>query len=311
MRLPISRTEDIAMPALGAAGRGVVTLQIGSGRMTKELVIYCDESAKKGAHYSNFYGGALVRGEHVDFVRQLLSEKKTQLNFHGEIKWNKITENYRDKYIELMNFFFDLIDSDTVKIRIMFTQNLREPIGLTPEQVDNEYFLLYYQFVKHAFGLPYCNPHSHPISIRLYFDKLPDTREKVAQFKSYICGLEKSPEFRRAQILVKNENIADVVSHEHVVLQCLDVVLGAMNFKLNDLHKIKPEGQRMRGKRTRAKEAVFKEISRRIREIYPNFNIGANTGIEDVSDRWAHRYRHWLFVPRNHRVRTGMSKHKK
>ncbi|SDE93245.1 DUF3800 domain-containing protein [Rhodospira trueperi] len=279
--------------------------------MTRELVIYCDESAKKGVHFSNFYGGALVGGENIDFVRQTLNDKKTDLNLHGEVKWVKITENYRDKYIELMNAFFDLIDAGSVKVRIMFTQNLREPVGLTADQLENEYFLLYYQFVKHAFGLQHCNFDGQPVSIRVYFDRLPDTKEKVAQFKSYICGLEKNPYFRRAQIIVKSENIADVVSHEHVVLQCLDVILGSMNFRLNDLHKIKPEGQRIRGKRTRAKEEVFKEISRRIRSIYPNFNIGANTGTVEASDHWTHPYRHWLFIPSNHRVRTDMSKHKK
>ena len=38
-----------------------------------------------------------------------------------------------------------------------------------------------------------------------------------------------------------------------------------MAFRLNDKHKIKPPGQRTRGKRTIAKERLYKHISQRIR----------------------------------------------
>ncbi len=40
----------------------------------------------------------------------------------------------------------------------MFRQNAQVPQNLTREHEENEYFLLYYQFIKHAFGIDYCNP---------------------------------------------------------------------------------------------------------------------------------------------------------
>ncbi len=111
--------------------------------------------------------------------------------------------------------------------------------------------------------------HVKDVACRIYFDKLPDTREKVARFKGYLSGLAKSPEFRRSRVRLPEDRIAEVRSHDHVVLQCLDVVLGSIQFRLNDKHKRKSPGSRRRGKRTIAKERLYKAIYRRIAEIYP------------------------------------------
>lgn len=90
-------------------------------------------------------------------------------------------------------------------------------------------------------------------------------------------------------------------SHDHDLLQCLDVVLGAMAFRLNDKHKVKPLDAHRRGKRTIAKEKLYKHILTRIREIYTNFNIGESTDTQgDYANRWRHPYRHWKHIPRNH-----------
>lgn len=90
---------------------------------------------------------------------------------------------------------------------------------------------------------------------------------------------------------------------DHDILQCLDVVLGSIQFRLNDKHKEIPLGAKRRGKRTIAKEKLYKHINGRIREIYPGFNIGISTGVKgDKSNRWKHPYRHWLFLPANKKV---------
>ena len=55
----------------------------------------------------------------------------------------------------------------------MFRQNAQVPQNLTREHEEKEYFLLYYQFIKHAFGIDYCNPNEKDhVILKLYFDKL-------------------------------------------------------------------------------------------------------------------------------------------
>ncbi|GAX89118.1 DUF3800 domain-containing protein [Effusibacillus lacus] len=276
-----------------------------------EYILYMDESAKEGPYYGNFYGGALVRSTDYDYVIDQLSGKKKELHLFKEVKWQRVTLPYLTKYIELIDVFFDLIQQDLVKMRVMFTHNYRRAINLSKDQVDNTFTMLYYQFFKHAFGLKYSNPTpSREIGLRLYFDELPVAPANRDIFKDFIHGLQWSEDFRSANLSIERHNITEVKSDEHVILQYMDIVLGAMYFRLNNLHKEKPEGSRIRGKRTIAKEKLYKHINKRIRNIYPNFNIGISTGVRSYEDRWNHPYRHWLFVPSEHKIAPEFSKKK-
>lgn len=278
--------------------------------MARELSIYCDESDSKGKHFENFYGGALVESVHLEEVIARLQAKKDELNLGKEVKWQRITENYADKYIAFIDETFELIREGKLKIRVMFTQKYFAAANLTLEQRDNQFFILYYQFVKHAFGLPYAG--SGAITpVRLYFDQLPDKKSKCDAFKDYVVGLNGQRTFRDAGIVIKKDQIAEVDSKEHVILQALDVILGAMPFRLNDKHKEIPEGLKRRGKRTVAKDKVFKHISQHIRIVYPGFNVGISTGVKgDIANRWHHGYRHWLFVPVDVEIREEFAKGK-
>jgi hypothetical protein len=185
----------------------------------------------------------------------------------------------------------------------MFRQNAHLPRGLSREQVDWEYYLLYYQFVKHAFGLEYVPGN---IRLRLYFDKFPDTAEKSEQFKGFLLGLTKTKKWQ--DIDIKREDITEIHSHDHVLLQCLDIVLGAMSFRLNDKHKDIPQGARRRGKRTVAKEKLYKIILSEIRNIRPGFNVGVSTRTESPHDRWRLPYMHWSFVPNDQTFDSSLTK---
>lgn len=276
-----------------------------------EYIIYCDESVAKGKYFSNFYGGALVRAKDLATVQETIDDCRTRLNLDKEMKWSKVTENYLAKYIELTDVFFDFVADDRIKLRIMFTQNMYRPKELTSEQSNNQYFLLYYQFIKHAFGLAHINSlePANAHRIRLYLDRLPDSKEKIARFKRYLVGLNENRQFKTGKVIIAPNQIAEINSHEHPIQQGLDIVLGSMQFRLNNKHLEKREGSRLRGKRTIAKEKLYKHINQRIREIYPGFNIGVSTSIQNAPvNRWRHPYRHWLFIPSEYEVNRENTK---
>lgn len=268
----------------------------------RNYVLYCDESSKKGKFYSNFYGGAILKAEDREAIEKILKAKKDELNLFDELKWTKVTENYLEKYKEFIDTVFDLVDANLIKIRIMFTHNRYVASQLTAEQKDNQYFLLYYQMLKHAFGLGHCNPYKlDRVFVSMLLDQIPHSTEKVKKFRDELASLSNRKLFRDARVTVVHDQIADVDSKAHSILQGLDIILGSIHFRLNDLHLARPEGQRRRGKRTIAKEKLYKHINKRIRELYPNFNIGESTGTPNGSiDRWDHPYRHWKFKPRAH-----------
>lgn len=274
----------------------------------KELIIYCDESVQKGKFYGNFFGGALVESRNLERVKESLERKKQELNFVGEVKWVKVSAGpYCEKYISFVNTIFDLVQQNLLKIRIMFRQQIYVPTELTKEQRDKAYFLLYFQFLKHAFGLKYANRTKNEIYLRILMDQLPDTRERADEFKKFIYRLQYSKEFSNAKIHIRERDIGEIRSHDHVILQALDIVLGAMNFRLNDLYKEKLPGQQKRGQKTLAKEKVYKAIHKRINQIKPRFNVGVSTGGVGAK-RWEMPYRHWNFVSKNHEVDYSKSK---
>jgi len=269
----------------------------------KEFILFCDESDRHGKYYSNFYGGVIVGASQYQRITDRLNNTKADLNLYQEIKWEKATEQYLPKYEELICVFFEEIARNNLRVRIMFRQNAHLSHGLSREQVDWEYYLLYYQFVKHGFGLEYVPEN---IRLRLYFDTFPDTAEKSEQFKGFLLGLTKAKKWQ--SIDIKREDITEVHSHDHVLLQCLDVVLGAMSFRLNDKHKEIPKGARRRGKRTVAKEKLYKTILSEIRKIRPNFNIGVSTRTETYADRWKLPYMHWAFIPSEETFDSSLTK---
>ena len=266
----------------------------------KEYIIFCDESDKFGKYYSNFYGGAIVGASKYQKITDELNRSKEKHNFFGEIKWSKVSENYLDKYKKVISDFFKYVSRGDIKVRIMFTHNRYVPQNLTSEKRDVGYFLLYYQFIKHAFGLRYIPFQKEGTRLRLFFDVFPHKKEKGEQFKGYLQALQFNSWFKKANIIIPKQEIAEVDSRNHVILQFTDLILGSIAFRLNDKHKEKIAGKNYRGKKTIAKEKLYKHILSEICKIRPHFNIGISTSERgDKKNRWKLPYMHWRFIPKD------------
>ncbi|HWR03378.1 MAG TPA: hypothetical protein VN419_05105, partial [Humidesulfovibrio sp.] len=181
-----------------------------------EITLWCDESISKGRYYSNFYGGAAVCSAHLPKISAALESKKRDLNFIGEVKWSKVTENYLQKYIDLIDLYFDYIREKEIRMRVMFTQNRHVPV-LTSEQVEHQFHLLYYQFVKHAFGFSKVS-FAERTRLRIYFDSLPETKVKNERFKEFVLDLINNNGTNG--LVLHREDIAEVDSKKHNILQC-------------------------------------------------------------------------------------------
>jgi hypothetical protein len=277
--------------------------------MGRRYIIFCDESDDKGRFYSNFYGGILIEASKQQAIEDELQACKDALNiFSGEMKWERITAPYADKYIEFVHKVFDIVERGDMKVRIMFTQNRNQPV-LEDYQIGNDYFMLYYQFIKHAFGLQHAVPEGDTASAAVLLDDVHHSADKLHQFKSYLSSLSAFPKWARAGFSIAYEDIADVNSKDHNILQALDVILGGMQSRLNEKHTKPQAPLKRRGKRTKAKAKVYKAIKDRVWAIYPNFNVGVSTATaEGLHMRFEHRYRHWLFVPSNAEVDPDRTK---
>lgn len=261
-------------------------------------ILYCDESADKGIKFRDFFGGCIIDSADQFEITNTLNQKKRELNLFREVKWTKVSEAYLEKYIELIDVFFDFIRDGKIKVRIMFRETNDELDSIYNNTVDDKYFKLYYQFIKHAFGLKSMPKEFTPTNIIVNLDVLPDKHGLREEFKNYLSNLPNIADFAESEITIRPRDIIEVDSKDHILLQCTDIVLGAMYFRLNGFHKIVPEGQTRRGKRTIAKEKLYKHIYSRICEIHPKFNIGVSTGARGYQNpHWNSPYEHWLFKP--------------
>lgn len=270
----------------------------------ERFYIYCDESVKKGKYFSDFYGGVLVNEKDFETIEKALKAKCVELDMFEEIKWTKTNAFQLENYRQIMDVFFEYIKANKLKIRIMFTQNRYTATDLTKYQKQHKYHLLYYQFLKHAFGLKYIGEalQKEEINLELFFDILPDKKEKNEEFKNRIWELQSIPTFTHSKIKIEKDAVMEVDSKKHILLQCLDVILGAMAFRLNQKHKEIPEGKEKPGRRTLAKETLYKHIIAHIKDMYPDFEIGTSTRMKKQEDTWLYEYRHWRFLPQKHEI---------
>lgn len=272
------------------------------------IYIWLDESDKKGLYYSNFYGGIMITDEYLpeilDGAKKLLSD----LGVWEEIKWQKVNKHTYDAYTSIVDYIFKLLSEGKAKIRIFFRNNQNKPTNLSDEHRRSGFTILYYEFIKNAFGLQYCDLPEEKRDVTLYLDEIPASGVQIAEFRRFLVNLNNIGGFKRNGIRFRESQIIEVKSDKEIPLQFLDLVLGAICFRLNNKHLVKDPLTGKRGVRTKLKERLYKYINKRIRELRPNFNIGVSTGINSYSDKWSLPYSHWSFVPTSCEVDHTLSK---
>ena len=211
----------------------------------------------------------------------------------------ELVQYYEERYKKIIDVIFALMVEGKVKMRMFFRHRQYEAVGLTNEQRRKEYPMLYYQFIKNDFGLIYSNPTGKEVRVRLLIDDMPLKGSAREEFLKAIYHLNELKSFQKANIVIKEGDVAEVNSKKHLPLQVMDLVLGSMCFRLNDKHKERGiDGKR--AKRNIVKERIYKYIRTKIWQLHSGFNIGITTPITKQSDLWERPYLHWNFVPRNY-----------
>ena len=262
-------------------------------------IVYCDESSSQGDLYVDFFGGCIIDASKIHMIEDSLNGLKLSLNLKSEIKWTYVSEPYLEKYKQVIHAFFDFVRAGDIKVRIMFRKrDSLYPHGTMPIK-EERYFKLYYQFIKHSFGFRTPASVTGEYHAAFLLDELPDHSEQADAFKRFLQSLPTTKDFEGSGLHIDEQDIGEVNSQDHVILQCVDIVLGAMFFRMNKLNEIKDPSTGKRGKRTRAKEKLYQTILEEIRTIHPVFNIGVSTG-ERGRDypHWSSPYEHWVFEPK-------------
>ena len=94
-----------------------------------EYIIYCDESNSSGPKFGDFFGGCIVNSRDWRPITEMLETKKKELNLFGELKWTKVTAQYLDRYIEIVDLFFDFVRDGRLKsVSCSETMKINHPV---------------------------------------------------------------------------------------------------------------------------------------------------------------------------------------
>lgn len=180
--------------------------------MNRTYNFYCDEST----HLPNdsqpymLLGYISVPYPQIKQVKKDIRAIATKHNFRGELKWTNVHEATLAMYQELVDYFFTVSDLNFRAIIVDKSQIRDKDNG---QRYEDFYFKMYYQLIPHQLDLTFtCN---------LFFD-IKDTcsHKKLAKLKDILSN---TTPIRTCQF---------VRSHEVVLLQLTDVLMGAVNYHL-------------------------------------------------------------------------------
>jgi len=184
----------------------------------KTFNLYCDESShleNDGLPYMiiGYVSSAWPQVKiHSRNIRQLMHDNK----FIGEIKWSKLSESNFSFFSDLIKYFF----TSDLNFRAVIVEKSRidnQKMGFT---YNDFYYRMYYQLLHHKINMDY--------TYNIYLD-IKDT-----------CSYKKIKVLRD----ILNEkygnirNLQFVRSHECVLMQLADVIMGAINYNLRNEKKV-------------------------------------------------------------------------
>jgi len=262
-----------------------------------KYIIYADEAwthSQPLYRYHRFFGGILSSENSFDDLECEVKKLKKQHNYKKEIKWSNLSARDISFYTELLELVGTfLCKEDHTKYRQMFMDRSYQYTGVNAPDLDSQ-FKIYYQFLKHIFGLEFSDANSE------FLFKLDNHssylhKERLREFISSISN-------DRVKI-----SIEFIESKTSIPLQICDLLMGAAGYYGN-----KVDWDLLPGKRRRSKNQIMKsEFGKGVYNLLRNidamfrgrkaFNWFETTGVDGcISNRYHHKMRIWKFIPNGH-----------
>nr|WP_281771005.1 DUF3800 domain-containing protein [Lautropia mirabilis] len=183
--------------------------------------VYCDEanpdaltSANPRAQYL-MIGSLWLPGELRNDIKSRIGALRERHQTWGEIKWSKVSPNRRDFYAELIDLFFSY--GDRLRFRCIAVDRTQINLALHDNDSELGFYKFYYQLLHHW----------------------------ILDTNAYriFCDAKSSRDPKRLPVLARClahanpassiEGIQSLPSHEVVLIQLCDLLLGAASSRIN------------------------------------------------------------------------------
>jgi len=184
----------------------------------KTFNFYCDESTHlEGdnmpymliAYVSSAWNQVKIHSQHIMMLRK-------KHRFKGEIKWSKISDSNYPFYADLVDYFF-ATDMDFRAVIVDKSQIDNQRYNFT---YNDFYYRMYYQLLHHKISMQH--------TYNIYLD-IKDTcsYQKINNLKDVL-------NYRYSNI----RNLQFIRSHESLLMQTCDVLMGAVNYHLRGCQNV-------------------------------------------------------------------------
>ena len=185
--------------------------------MSKTFNIYCDESC----HLENDHKKYMVLGSVSSAYNQVkrhterINNLKDKHKFNAEIKWSKVSNSKLQFYKELVDYFFDT----DLRFRAVVVDKAKIDNDTHGQDYDTFYYKMYYSLLNHKKNSEY--------SYNVYLD----IKDDLSAYK-----VEKLKEILNIEYGVFR-NVQNIRSHESILMQLADFIMGAISYNLNNEKK--------------------------------------------------------------------------
>ena len=253
--------------------------------------------------YWCFFGGLLGLTSDMDRLETSLRHILLRFGHTREVKWQSVSDHCELLYRELIDEVFLHVRQYDLKYRQTFMDryfvHATSPSDPTPSKIDTQ-FKVYYQFIKHSFGLKYLPESSEAIELSVLLDR-HSSQDHKSSLQSFV---EKLPSLiGRTDIEIK---LSFVSSKRYVRLQMCDLLMGAAGSHGNRKHKKRIAGQRGMTPKQKCRLNISTYIYNSFRRLDAEsrgsraFNWFETTGHSgSLNNRYAHKIRIWKFKPNN------------
>lgn len=186
-----------------------------------EFEVYCDESrqdliAQKKIGQFFLIGSLWLPANIRDDVKAGIVQLRQKYSAWGEIKWNKISPSKKDFYLELIELFISY--KEKLRFRCIAVESSKVDLGWHNHDKELGFYKFYYQLLHHWL----LDLNSYTIFCDTKTNRDPSRLKVLSECLS------------SANLTAKINFIQALPSHQVVLIQLTDLLLGIASAKLNN-----------------------------------------------------------------------------
>lgn len=201
--------------------------------ISKVFHIYGDESRQTKERFM-VLGGIILDQRYLERFNQTMANFRQEFGMNSELKWQKVSRQKLDAYKAFIDYFFALNNNDLAHFHAMLIDNHKlDHRKFSSGNKEVGFYKMYYQLLLHSFGRRY-----HSKQGKERFIVILDYRNTSYRLSDLKVILNRGIRKRYGADYDPFVSVEARDSKKSEVLQINDLLVGAVGYQANELHKV-------------------------------------------------------------------------